>query len=385
MKTPIRTADRNIVFGHGPRDIWAVYRIEMESYEGLTTDDKLKLWSELASFAYAIGADFQFSRVSRAWSAEDYVARARAGADRHHGRGPALDALLEAQRQALGARGVLRCELYLSVRLAAPEAAPLDRWVQGAGHAMLHPRRAWAQLTSMTVARDSRALSESRRAEIATQEQRTLSVVGKYFDAERATTLDIQWLIRRAFCFGLGEPELDVHYRPEALVMLEGSEVQWQPSEADVLRLFRSPILLEDRGIKIRSERGDSHQALLTLGAMPTAAEFPGRQAELLYAPLDDVDFPVDVNFSALWLPNEQAAKLVQDKLVHANHILAEEAAGEHGTSHKTEERPEAARALQSYLDSDAKPPLLLALSSFRVGAPSAEQRAVRVAALKEA
>ena len=385
MKAPIRTADRNIVFGHGARDVWAVYRIEMESYEGLTGDDKLKLWSELASFGYAVGADFKFDRVSRAWSAEDYVARARAGADRRHGRHRALDALLEQERDALSGRGVLRPELYLSVRLAAPEPSPLDRLVQGAGEGLLHPRRAWRELTSMTVARDTRALSEPRRREIATQEQRTLSVVSKYFDAERATTLDVQWLVRRAFCFGVGEPELDVHYRPEALVMLEGDEVQWQPSEADVLRLFRSPILVQDRGLRIRSERGDSYQALLTLGAMPTAAEFPGRQAELLYAPLDDVEFPVDVNFSALWVPNEQAAKLVQDKLVHANHILVEEAAGEHGTSYKTEERPEAARALQSYLDSDAKPPLLLALSSFRIGARTAEQRAVRVGQLKEA
>ncbi|PZR68107.1 MAG: hypothetical protein DLM63_05020 [Solirubrobacterales bacterium] len=385
MRTPIRAIDGNVVFGAQLSDAWAIYHLELESYEGLTIEDKLRLWAELASFGYAIRADFQFLRVSGTWSLEHYATGARNALDPRHGYPTALDAHLAADCQALAEHQVSLPRLYLGVHLADPAASPLDRLAEEAGRAALRPRGVWRQLRELGAERDPRALSQRQRRALLGRERRAFETLSRFFAARRAETLELQWLIRRAFCAGLGEPEIDALFTPRALEVQAGDELHWRPLEIDLLRLFRSPIVVGERALRISSELGTSHQALLALGALPESAEFPGRQAELLSAPLDDVDFPIDVGFSAFWLPNERAARLVRNKLVHADHILSEEAAGEHGASSATEGRPHAARALRDYLEGEVRPPLLIALSTLRVSAPSADELERRVTAVAEA
>src|SRR5207253_1714774 len=81
------------------------------------------------------------------------------------------------------------------------------------------------------------------------------------------------------------------------------------------------------------SERGTSHQALLALGALPESVAFPGSAAELLFAPLEAVGFPVDACLSAQFVPNDHATALVARKVVDADNIVDEEARGNHGPS----------------------------------------------------
>jgi hypothetical protein len=385
MRAPIRAIDANLVFAADVRDAWAVYRVELESYEGLRLEDKLRLWAELASFGDAVRADFQFLRVSCAWSPQRYADGARAMLDPTHGRPEALDAYLAADAATLADDDAALPQLYLAVRLRDPEPDPLDRLAQRAGELALNPRRTLQSLRELAWDRDPRTLGARQREALLASERHAFVTVSKFFLAARATTLELQWLVRRAFCVGVGEPELDALFAPQAIEVADGDELRWRPLEVDVLRLFRSPIVVGERGLLISSEAGPCHQALLVLGALPAIVEFPGRQAELLSAPLEDLDFPVDVGFSALWIPNERAAKLVAGKLVHADHILREEAAGEHGLSHATEARPHAARALRDYLEGDVRPPLLFALSILRIGAGDAETLEERVATLAEA
>jgi hypothetical protein len=355
MAAPIRFAIHNLVAG--PSGWWALYRIETASYDGLTVAQKHELLASLSMLAYVLEADFQLLRVTRAWSPDDYCDRALGLAHPRHGHHERFGALLDAHREALGARAIVRPEVYLCVRLPAPEPPRGDL-----GRRM----RAAAGLG------EPAAISDHALSELGDAEARAFHRLRDCMATERATTLDIQWLVRRAFCRGRGEPVLDAHYRPQALVMLDGDQLSYRPLEADVLRLFDSPIHAEARGLRVDGECGDSHQATLVLGALPETVEFPGSRSELLSAPLEALDFPVDATVHCRWVANQQARALVRRRVVDADNIYSEESDSDHGPSSDGARRPGAARALEDYITGEAAPPLLHATISLTVGAPDA-------------
>ncbi len=94
----------------------------------------------------------------------------------------------------------------------------------------------------------------------------------------------------------------------------------------------------------VAGEDGDSHQAQLVLGALPELTRFPGRLAELLFAPLEALAFPVDACFWARFIPNDRALALTRRRIVDADHAFSEEAHGEHGPTAETSARPDLAR-----------------------------------------
>jgi hypothetical protein len=159
--------------------------------------------------------------------------------------------------------------------------------------------------------------------------------------------------------------------------------VRYKPLEADLLRLLESPITVGARGLRVESELGESHQALLCLGALPEVVPFPSRRAELLFAPLESVDFPVDAAFSARYVANDEAVRLVRRKIVDADHIFHEESHGDHGPSSSAVARPHAARDLEEYLTGGDHPPLLRASISLCVSAASPHELEDRIERLR--
>lgn len=374
MRAPLRFATANLLFPRSLDEAWALYRLDTVSYEGLTDTDKLALLSTIASFAYRVNADFSIYRVSRAWSPADYEQRALALLDPRHGDAAGWAAHLAGHRRALSRRAIVRPEVYLAVRLPGHRAAAPGT-----------PRELVATLRRAIGLGDPAAISEARLRELAAAEAAVHARLAEHVACEPATTLDLQWLVRRAFTRGLGEPDLDVHHRPQALVMLKGDQLSYQPLQADLLRLIDCPITVAERDLRIATEHGDSHQALLALGALPSSVTFPGSQAELLFAPLEQLDFPVDAVFNARWIANDRATALVRRKVIDADNIYGEEQHGDHGPSPQAARRPGAARALEDYLTADSRPPLLHATIGLAVGAPDMEELETRVAALRGA
>lgn len=375
MKQPIRFIYRNLVFGTSWDDCWAVYRLSTYSYAGLTKAGKRELFSLLAAFAYTLEADFTLLRVARPWSLLDYAAGVEASADERHVDRVRLGEYLDRQCEQLDARGSQTPEVYVSVRigrgpspndlLRAPGIESVRRFLGLGDPRGIGGRRFEALL-----------------AEAAKVEQRILD----YLDCEAAASLELQWLIRRSFCRGVGDPSVDAEFMPQALVVDDGEaggEARYKPLEVDVLRLLDSPINVERRGLRIESEHGDSHQAFLCVGALPEVVNFPGRRAELLFAPLEALDFPVDVAFSARHVPNDDSVRLVRRRIVDADHIYAEEASGDHGPTANTFDRPQIARELEQYLTGGDHPPLLRATISFCVPAGSEAELEQRVERLR--
>lgn len=384
MKPPIIGAHRNIVFGAGGvDDAWGLYRLAMHSYDGKTRREKKELLFELARFAYGIEADFTVLRVMRPWSAEEYVLSAQETLDGRYGHPELWRAYLERDREMLAGRRIARPEVYLSIRLPAGARSPAE----ALAHALRGEREGLGdELRRMFGVRNAAGLSERRLRALQADEHKLYGRVLDYLDAERAATHELQWLIRRAFCRGLGEPLMEERWRPQALWLADDDgQDRYQPLEASVLRLCDSPITIDTRRLQVESELGDSYQAFLVLGSVPEVVTFPGRQAELMFAPLEGLEFPVDAAFASRWMPNAAALSLVKKRVIDADHILKEEAHGDHGPSRAAYERPREARDLEDYLSASDRPPLLMGQLTLAVGAPSGEELEERIERLRRA
>lgn len=366
MRQPITFVYGNLVFGAGGvDDPWALYRLATRSYAGLTTSHKRALLGELAGFAYSIGADFQLMRVTRTRSAEDFERQVRALADDDRQDEDLLDRLVEAERRQVELLASSSCEVFLAVALRPPaKSGPL------------------ADVSRLLGLKDPRGLTRKALASLTQEETRIFARASDYLDCDRASTDDLQWLVRRSFSRGAGEPQVDESWGPQALVLdAEDDDGGWrfEPLKTDLLRLFDAPVTVRPRSLQIDAETGDSHQALLALGALPEVVSFPGPQAELLFAPVEALPFAIDAVFSAQWIANDRAVALARRRLVDADNLFSEEQDGHHGATANSAYRPTAARELEEYLTSSERPPLLRASMSLAVGAATAEELESRV------
>jgi AAA-like domain len=360
-----------------PTDAWAVYELEGHSYPGLSERRKIEVGERLEALAYSIESDFQIHRIARAFDADAYVRRALATLDPRHGRRERFEAHLAEHRAAFEAREALRPETYLAVRLqAAGGSGPLGGALEGAAEL-------WRSLAARLGYEDARGLSARQIAALRRAEEKVHDRVIGYLECRRVGTQRLAGLIRRAYTRGLGEPDADEGFAPQALSFLDpGGEERFAPYGYDLLRLHESRVEVGRRSLVIDSERGRAHQALLVLGAMPEEAVVPGPAAELMFAPLE-LGFGVDATLSVSYLANPQARKQVAKRKVDADQIAREEAAGSHGPSVEAAERPAAARELEAVLGGGDRPPLLRSALTLAVAAAGPEQLEERVERLQ--
>jgi hypothetical protein len=378
---PIAYAHENILFP-SPRDPWGLYKLTPESYPGLPISGKHRLKESLEAFAFRVEADFQVLRVNRAWSISDYVQGALSTMSRRSGHPDLFEPYLQRHRRVLAGRNVVRPEVFLAVRLRDPARDPMTIINQSLSRGGV--REMVSALREQLGITDPRGLSARELRKITDRERRAYERVLTYLDCDRASTADLQWLIRRAYTRGLGEPHVDEYWQPTAVSFHDEHDVErYRPLEGDLMRLHDSRVQIAARGLIIESELGRSHQALLVLGALPEQTVFPGHDAELMFTPFEGLEFPCDVCFQAEWLPNSSAVALARKRKVDADNIYEEEASAQHGPSTDAYERPAAARELEARLTATDRPPLLKATVSIAVGAPSTRELEARVERLR--
>lgn len=368
MNRPLTFAYRNILFGRGAFDAWALYRVHTASYAGLSVQGKLGLLGQGASFAAAVEADFQILRVTRAWSRDDYVAAARATLDTRFGQSERFDDLLATHAERLDDRAPARPEVFLAIHLGTDTARQMPQVLRDLGAAL--------------GLSDARGLSGRRLTELLDVERQVHARAADYLDVERASTLELQWLLRRTATRGATEPWLDRFWTPQALVLDADDEdggLRFQPSDADLVSLLDQPI--EEARDHLRV--GEAVQTVLVAGALPETTVFPGPMAELLFSPLEAVGFPVDACFAARTVPNDRALALVRKRIVDADHAFREESYGDHGPTAQTADRPNLVRELEEQLTSSSRPPLLRAQLSLAVGAADLRELEDRVRLLR--
>ena len=306
MTGPLSFAYRNVVFARGLDDAWALFRLETTSYPGRSRAGKRELLADLAAFAYALEADFSLLRASRAWSVADYVSACELACDSRHGHAGLLRAHLDchARRDRRGrapARGGVplgparRTRAGASGRVAEGARRPAARRARARG------RRARCQLggSRSCSTRRRRSSAGSPTTSTARRPARTTcsgSSAGpsRARCASRASTSTssrrrCSWMRPRS-----AAGSRTGRSRPTCC----GSPTRPSPSGRGRCSSSRS--------------RASRTRPSCASGALPEEVPFPSAQAELLFAPLEALPFPVDAALHARHVANRDAVRLVQ-------------------------------------------------------------------------
>jgi hypothetical protein len=379
MHPPISFVYGNCVFADGLADCWAAFTVELSSYQWLTEDGKRARFLALLGALEAIEADVQILRVGRRWEVERYAQELddelRATAAAHfHAR--ARRRYLEDHVRRLNDVGGARPALFLLVSLRDPER-DVASYVSKV--AEQHPGEWREALRRAFSLRDRRLLKISELEQARVRADQAHARLADFLPVRQARGVELQWLVRRAFCRGLGEPQIDGFHEPRALIFERNGEAVLAPLEGDVIRWMDSYIEHRGRALRVESELGTSWQAHLVLGALPEQTQFPGSRAELMFAPPESLPFGTDLSLNARFLPNELALRIARKRIQDADQIVRAESDGEQGISDLGYVRTQEARDLLAYLQASSRPPLLRAALTVAVGASGEEELERRV------
>jgi hypothetical protein len=383
LRAPLTFTYGNIVFASSLQDGWAGFAVGLASYAWLDLEAKRARFLSLVGALESLEADVQFLRVGGVWDS------ARFGRE-ERGEGSALEAerralrnaYVAAQRRRLRELPATDPKLFVFVSLRDPER-------DLAGHisnlSAQGPAQLWAGLRRALSVRDRRLLGATELELARRRADRVHARLEDFLPVRPVSGAQLQWLVRRGFCRGLGEPDVDGLHEPRALAFERNGEAVLAPLEGDVMRWCESEVEHRSRMLRVESELGTSWQAQLVLGALPERVAFPGARAELMFDPPEGLPFGIDIAMTAQFLASEVALRLARRRIQDADQILRAESSGDQGVSDLGYERTQEARDLLSYLQASSKPPLLKATVSIGVGAPDPEELERRVELVRRA
>ena len=427
LRPPISFVYGNVLFGRTLDDGWAAFAVQTSSYQWLSEDGKRARLLELLGAIEAVEADLQIVRVSRTWQLESYVAElegarcpevrepeladlgdrsARGGHEQDGEQGGGQDrdgsgdqnesdqnenahARTRVRRQYLQEHarrltdiGQARPVVFLIVSLQEP-ARDIAAYVSKAAESA--PRHWLGALRRAFSARERAMLTAAELERARVKADQVHARLAGFLPVRPARGVELQWLIRRAFCRGLGEPEVDGLHEPRALVFERNGEALLAPLEGDVLRWMDSYVEHELRRLRVESELGTSWQAQLVLGALPEQASFPGIRVELMFASPESLPFGIDLSLNARYLPNALALRIARRRIQDADQIVRAESDGDQGVSDLGYQRTQQARDLLAYLQASSRPPLLRATLAIAIGARQPQELEERVEMVRRA
>ncbi len=379
MRFPIRYANGNLLLGPAGQSA-ALYRLGMSSYPFLPTGAKWALQRRLERLAQVIGADFSLWRVNRAYPASRYVKHTSRLLDERQQDLGVWEAFLSAHCERLHALDSHVPEVYLAVSLEQRVPAGFGAWLLRASDRIRSRMEDLAHIGSHSPI-PARALCQLRASE-----QLVFERLGGVVSLRRAHTVELQWLLRRTAARGVSEPELDRHWQPDAVAVKSADgAVAYEPLDQLLWRCVNCAISESERTLTVDGERVRSFQAMLTLGALGDAPQFPGAGAELLFAPLESVGFPVDAVLHARWLGNRDALAQVRKRIADVENAYREQLEGAaFGPGLRAEEDRALAREYESKLQAGARPSMLSGWVGLALGASTEDELERRVAVLRE-
>jgi AAA-like domain len=379
VRQPVSFVYGNCLLGSaGP---WALFALPSTSYAVLSSERKHEVFSRLLATIEAVEADIQVMRVSRSWDLDDYASGLLGSYAGPHD--AAHRRYVDDHRAGLTDHvGQSMAAVYLAVSLDAPER-DIGTYVSGLFDRS--PRTLLAGLRGALSLPDRRFLAADELERLRMRADEVHARIAGFLDVRAARTVEVQWLLRRAFCRGAGEPVVDGLHEPQALVFERNGQALLAPLEADLLRWFDGYVENRGRSLQIESEVGTSWQAQLVAGALPERAEFPSARLELMFAAPESLAFGVDLTLNARYLANDLALRLVRRRVQDADQIVRAEADGDQGVTDLGYNRTQESRDLLAYLQSASHPPLLRATLGIAVAADSETELERRVEACRRA
>ena len=376
MRAPIAFTYGNCVFAEGLADAWAAFVVETSSYQWLADDAKRTRFAALLGALEAIEADVQILRVGSLADVTRYrrgLVDAEGRVGRHE---RTCERYVAEHVRRLQELASARVALFMFVSLRDPEhdvATYVSRLAErGLGDW-------WQSLRGLFALRDRRMLRVSELERVRVRADQAHARLSDFLSVREARGVELQWLVRRVYCRGLAEPQVDGLHEPRALVFERNGEAVLAPLEGDVLRWTDSSVEHRGRCLRIESESGTSWQAQLVLGALPERSHFPGAHAELMFAPAESLPFAIDLSLNARYLPNDLALRIARKRIQDADQIVRAESDGEQGVSDLGYARTQEARDLLTYLQASSRPPLLRATLAVAVAAEREEELEERV------
>jgi hypothetical protein len=381
LRGPIAFIYGNCVFAEDPDDAWAAFAVELSSYAWLSEEAKRAPFLALIGALEAIEADVQILRVSRSWPLDRYTVEAGEGgagtpapSATEHTR--ARTRYLEEHVRRLTDMSATQPAVFILVSLREPERDVASYVSRAAAQS---PRQWLGGLRHGLSLRARRLLKLSELEHARVRADQVHARLGSLLSVRPARGVELQWLVRRAYCRALGEPLVDAWHEPRALAFERNGEAMLAPLEGDVMRWMDGYVENMGRSLKVESELGTSWQAQLVAGALPERSQFPSPRAELMFAPLESLPFPVDVSLNARYLPNELALRIARKRIQDADQIVRAESDGEQGVSDLGYERTQEARDLLAYLQASSRPPLLRATLAIAIAAQDEQELEERV------
>ncbi len=380
MSAPIAFVYGNCVFAKAVDDAWAAFAVGVSSYSWLGAEGKRAPFLALVGALESIEADVQILRVARRWPVERYSGELSgdghglsAAWSPHRG---ARSRYVDAHAQRLEEIAPMNPVVFVLVSLRDPERDVASYVSQAVAR---HPREWLENLRGALSLRDRRLLKVAELERARVRADLAHARLAEMLPVREARGVELQWLVRRAFCRGLGEPVVDGLHEPRALIFERNGEATLAPLEGDVMRWLDSYVEHRGRALMIESELGRSWQAQLVLGALPERTQFPGARAELMFAPPESLPFGVDLSLNARFLPNALALRIARRRIQDADQILRAESDGEQGVSDLGYERTQEARDLLAYLQASSRPPLLRATLAIAVAGADEQELEQRV------
>ena len=339
-----------MLVGHGEARA-ALFRLETVSYPFLAAADKREWLRRLARFAFAVEADFSLWRVCRAYPAERYAEQAEALLDARHQSPAAWRSYLRGHEAHLRELRSFVPEVYLAVSLAAERPG-------GPLRGMDRVRRRVEELFGVAA---TPPIAASELEALIVAEERAFRRAAGCLPVRRATTRELQWLLRRAACRGrrragagrsLGAERADRRDAPTAAWRMSRWGRTWCGTPTRRSSRRTATLVIDAPG-------GPQLPGAAGHGRAAGGVRVPRRRRSCCSAPLEALPFPVDAVLHARWLGNRDAVTRVRRRIVDADVAFSEQLTSAHGPlSYAAEENRQLARELDAYLQSHERPPL---------------------------
>lgn len=313
MKFPIIFWQQNIIFDDRRR-AFAVYKLPLINYDLLSINDKISAMYNLRELVYNLQGEYDILSVCRDFDVSKYdtqLEELRSPNYLEH----EYNEHIEATYNGLMNQTPWIRELYLIKHIPLKNVL---MQIKSMHHLKSNFKGILRQITDMFISTDP-SIPEQYLEAAFQQEDALAEEVRIITEGQRASSKDIEWLIKHNLYRSLGEPEISVNWNPAAVVEISGTTKKLIPLKNEIVAHMDDCYLYEGIDhIKVEHVAGPkkghtSYQAFLAMSNYPESVKFPGIE---YFQWLDNnFDFPIDASIHVTTYDSKHAQMKLSGKM----------------------------------------------------------------------